>query len=176
MDISGKYSGWIYHRCRRSRIVYYSTQVYYFLISSLSSSISRRLSTTIVYPALFGWMRSSWFKVPFRATHSRRNGINGRLYSWASFGNMASYFLPYSHQRLSGALIPARKIGIFLNCIFSMICLRFFSISSVGFHWKASLAPIQRMMRDGDAHSRTKSVRERSQALVSPDTQAFWRV
>ncbi len=99
--------------------------------------------------------------------------MNTRSYSFASFGNIASYRFPYSHPRLRGARIPAKRIGIFLDCIRSIIARIFLSMSSVDFHWKASLAPMQRITRLGVAPSSTQSIRERSPAVVSHDIQAF---
>lgn len=145
----------------------------YFTISLSSSSISIRLSTTIVYHSRFGCIRSAWFSLAFIATHSRKNGTNGNLYSFANFGKRLSYSVLYSTPRLYGAIIPAKRIGIFLAWIFSMIALILVSISATDLPWNASLAPIQRMMRLGVSHSSTQSRRERSAAVVSHDIPAF---
>lgn len=134
-----------------------------------------RFSTTIAYPSRVGWIRSSWLYRAFSATHSRKKSIYVRSYSFARRGNIASYFRPYSPPRLSGAFMPAKRIGIFLARIFSMICLRFFSISAVSLPWNASLAPIQRMTRDGASHSSAQSRRERSPAVVSQEIPALMR-
>lgn len=118
-------------------------------------------------------MRSAWFGLVCIATHSRRNGTNGKLYSFANFRNSASYSLLYSVPRLYGAIIPAKRIGIFLFWIFSMIARILVSISVTDLPWNASLAPIQRMMNDGASHSSTQSRCERSPAVVSHEIPAF---